>query len=476
MNSRRECLLALGALLLTACDPPAKAADPALAAWNRAAFGPRPGDLDGFRLEDFLEGQLHPLELDDSECDRRLALFPTLSKSLTTLWADHWCAIPDDFTDQEWAYLELPYHETVQAAFVRAVYSRRQLLEVLADFWHNHFSVYGPHEEIMPVFPSYDRDVIRAHALGNFRRFLEAVASHPAMLTYLDNQSNEVAGPNENYARELLELHTLGIAAYGGARPPEGAATWVDNDVYEVARCFTGWGKDEDRGRLLYDPARHDRFNKRVLGCWLRSDLPDMADGRAVLDILAEHPATAHHICFKLCRRLVCDDPPPGLVERAATVFLRANGADDQLRQVVGCILRSPEFRGTWGGKRKRPFEFAASLLRALKADFSRLNEDFLYVYESMGQPLFARPTPDGYPDRADAWRNTASAMFRWRLVQGLLDQELGVLIDLSGPQDSAGWCRRMLGRPARRMDLLEGARTRELVALLAMGTEFTLS
>lgn len=481
-TSRREWFslagIALGGVMLSTCNGPARATAPlAVIATNRAGFGPRPSDLEGFDFEEFLEGQLHPDELDDDDCDRRLQSLVTLRKSFDQLYSDHWHDIPDDYTDEEWAYLELPYHQTVQGAFLRAVYSRRQLQEVLADFWHNHFSVYGRNEEIMPLFPAYDRDAIRPHVLGSFRAMLGAVAAHPVMSIYLDNRSNELSGPNQNYARELLELHTLGADSYQGARDPlrverggNGVAlAYVENDVSEVARCFTGFAVDEEDGRFGFSPSWHDPANKLVLGRYLPRAADDVS---IVLDMLAEHPATARHIAFKLCRRLVADDPPPELVARAARVFHQKRHERDQLRHVVRLILSSVEFKTTWGSKRKRPFEFTVSLLRALNADFSELSPDFLSLYERMGQPLFARTSPDGYPDVAGHWDHTGSILFRWQLIHDLLAGELEVRVDLE-PGD---WSWRLLGRLSRHQELLDDLRSpRELVSLLAMGAEFQM-
>ena len=189
---------------------------------NRLEFGPLPEDWQRFadlgqnddqRLAAFLDEQLHPDKIEDTELETRMKKsgFKTLEKSLTKLYEEHIVNNPyGDNDEKHWQWFNLPADETVEATFLRAVYSRKQLQEVLADFWHNHFNVFGWHEELAPLFASYDRDVIRTHLFGNFRQFLEAVASHPSMLYYLDNRSNSDAGPNENYARELLELHYAG--------------------------------------------------------------------------------------------------------------------------------------------------------------------------------------------------------------------------------------------------------------------------
>jgi len=465
-------------------------------ALNRLAFGPRPDDLQAFRalpgntpeeqLEAYIEQQLTPEGLEDADCQARLAAagFETLAKTPEQLWDDHILNNPyDDSDERHWQWYELPVKETYLAAFLRAVYSRRQLFELLVDFWHNHFNVYGWHEAVAPLFASYDRDVIRPHALGNFRQMLEAVSSHPSMLYYLDNYTNSDAGPNENFARELFELHTLGAENYLGVRDPRtvpgyeaGAAQgYVDNDVYEAARCFTGWRVDDDRwegendvgqsGRFLYYRPWHDRFNKVVLGRYLPADQPDQKDGRDVLDILAAHPGTANYISRKLCRRFLSDDPPEEVVQAAAAAFLAAVDAPDQLRQVLHVILRSDAFRLSWGQKVKRPFEAAAAMLRALQADFSRISDGLRWTYEMMGQPLFGRHTPDGYPDRQEAWATTMSLLYRWNFAIGVVenwfnDEETQPAIrihvnvwdqtpgDVRSPQGLADyWIERLLGR-----------------------------
>jgi len=432
--------------------PPAALPDLATIIFGRLAFGARPAEREAFlnlgeseeaRLQAWVEAQLHPETLDDAEFEARYqqAGFETLHKSLEQLYTDHIVNNPyGDNDDRHWQWFVLPSEELVDATFLRAVYSRKQLQELLADFWHNHFNVYGWDEELTPAFASYDRDVIRAHLFGNFRQFLEAMASHPAMLYYLNNRSNSDAGPNENFARELFELHTLGAENYLGVRDPKTveqaanglAVGYVDNDVYEAARCFTGWRVDDDlwegedeigvSGQFIYYRPWHDRFNKIVLGKYLPADQPDLQDGRDVLDLLAYHPGTALHLSRKLCRRFISDHPPESIVQAAAQTFLEAKDAPDQLRQVYRVILLSPEFRAAWGGKLKRPFEFAVSVLRALNADFTRLPGGARWLYGMLGQPLFGQHPPTGYPDVAEAWANTMATLYGWNFITGVTE------------------------------------------------------
>lgn len=260
------------------------------------------------RLQAYVDQQLNPQAIVDSDCDARLAAagFNTLGKTLEQLWADH--VVNND----DWSYRMLPFTETEKTTFIRAVYSKRQLFEVLADFWHNHFNVYGWHYYVGPVFVHYDRDVIRANMLGNFRAMLEQAARSTAMLFYLDNYINQAGGFNENFARELLELHTLGAENYLGVMDPfqvpvgdDGIAIgYVDNDVYEAARSFTGWRVDYSTwepgvgqsGAFLYYPPWHDRANKFFMHQYIPADQADMKDGQDVLDIIAHHPGTARFI------------------------------------------------------------------------------------------------------------------------------------------------------------------------------------
>ncbi len=404
---------------------------------ERAAFL-RSGLEDPVRLQAWLAEQLHPEQIDDSAFEARLkkAGFTTLDKSLEQLIDEHVVNNPyADNDDRHWQWFMAPYNEAKEAAFLRATYSKKQLSERLAAFWHNHFSVNAGDDDLSPTFPSYDRDVIRKHLFGNFRQMLEAVATHPLMLVYLNNRSNSDAGPNENYARELFELHTLGAENYLGVSDPnkvakntEGLAIgYVDNDVYEAARCFTGWRVDDDfydyedgvgkTGTFLYFRPWHDRFNKFILGNYLPADQPDMQDGRDVLDMLARHPGTATFISRKLCRRFICDDPPESIVQAAAQTFLANKDASDQLARVYTTIFTSAEFRSIWAGKVSQPFELAIKVLRALNADFTRLPDGLMWTYEKMGQPLYARHTPDGYPDKAAPWVNSMVTLFSWNFI-----------------------------------------------------------
>ncbi len=433
-------------------SPSSLTALPPLAAvtLSRAAFGPAPGDIEDFnargssdmaRLTSWVDEQLDPRSIDDSDLEARLAnpAFRTLNKSLTRLWADHYR--PENIT---WEERVRPVYEVLYATMTRAIYSRRQLQEVMVDFWHNHFNVYGYETPNACVWVHYDRDIIRPHVLGNFRQMLEANAKSTAMLYYLDNVESSDEGPNENYARELLELHTLGAENYLGIMPqwdvpldgqgrPVG---YVDGDVLEVARCFTGWTvanghwsdpSDPDSGEFYYRDFWHDRFQKYVLGEFIPADQAALEDGLRVLDKLAEHPGTARHICRKLCRRLVSDNPPESLVESAAAVFHDNWQAPDQIRQVVRHILLSPEFRGTWGAKMKRPFETLMGAMRVCGAEITLHPDDddsrsLSWLMEKTGHHPFSWIPPNGFPDSRATWQGSTPIIMTWRIINWLMN------------------------------------------------------
>lgn len=452
-------------------------------ALNRMAFGIGPGDLEAFqalpgsskmeKFRAFVERQLNPASIGDNECEARLAPLKTLGKNVEQLWREYYRGVPDG--DKKYEIIFQPTNETKFATLLRAVYSKRQLQEVLADFWHNHFNISPDRDErIAPTFASWDREVIRKHLLGNFRQMLGAVAAHPAMLYYLDNASSNRAGPNENWSRELFELHTMGSENYLGVkrqRDVQGYAQgqpvgYVDDDVYEATRAFTGWrvndNKDEpgmnDSGTFHFHAPGHDRFQKTVLGRYLPPDQAPTKDGNDVLDALAEHPGTARYISRKLARRLISDNPPQSVIDQAAKVFMEQAKAPDQLKQVVRSILLSDAFAQTWGQKIKRPFEGYVSMLRATNAQLNPDKAgDIMWQLWQLGQPLFGRIPPDGYPDYREAWSGTSSLLERWRWAQGLSGDWWGEAIKSEVVKQTPTrkpkevltfWSSRVLGRP----------------------------
>jgi uncharacterized protein (DUF1800 family) len=331
--------------------------------------------------------------------------------------------------------------EVIAATYLRNVYSRYQLREVMAQFWHDHFHVNANADEhIMVALPTYDRDVIRANALGNFREMLEGVASSTAMLYSLSNQSSRAGSANENYGRELFELHTLGRDAYLNDRydrwrevpgalqgAPQG---YIDQDVYESARAFTGWTVENGNaidgqrklpstGRFAYVEAWHDGYQKRVLAQEFDPFAVPRHDGRRVLDLVSDHPATAKHLAQKLCIRFLGPNPPDALVARVAEEWRRQAKAPDQIVKVVRLIALSPEFEASRGAKVKRPLVLAAGFLRLTSADFTP-TEAFHNGVISAGQRLFGFPAPTGMPDTNDDLLGTSALRNRWNLLLGL--------------------------------------------------------
>jgi uncharacterized protein (DUF1800 family) len=339
-----------------------------------------------------------------------------------------------------------PRVEVAVATLIRAVYSRWQLREVLCDFWHNHFNVNAWDNVIGTALPTYDREVVRRHCLGNFRELLEAVAQSAAMLCYLNNRSSRTGAPNENYARELFELHTLGRDAYLNGlysrwREVPGAlegkpAGYIDQDVYEAARAFTGWGLEDGSGlgsarnlprtgKFTYVESWHDNYQKRVLASEFDPYQAPLTDGRKVLDLAAFHPATAHHLAKKLCMRLVSDDPPASLITSTAKVWLSHRHHPEQIARTVEHIATSREFGASTGRKIKRPLELMASFVRASGIDFTP-TEPLLNEMDAAGQRLFGWPTPTGHPDHGGYWLGANALRRRWTLVAGLSENWWG--------------------------------------------------
>jgi uncharacterized protein (DUF1800 family) len=310
--------------------------------------------------------------------------------------------------------------EATQARLLRAIGSERQLEQVLVDFWFDHFNVSAEKGRVRWMISAYERDAIRPHVLGRFRDLLGAVAHHPAMLFYLDNwqsvrdgfepkgrgkkPENAPKGLNENYARELLELHTLGVnAGYSQA------------DVREAARALTGWSialgpKQPNEGEFVFRAPAHDAGEKRVFGLVLPAG-GGAEDGEKLLDFLAAHPATARFIARKLCVRFVSDAPPAALVERVAKVFLDTGG---DLRATTRAIFESKEF---WspeavGAKTKTPLEFVASAVRAL-GTIEDAERPLAQALEQLGAPLYRCAPPTGYAEVAAPWVSAGALVTR---------------------------------------------------------------
>ena len=383
--------------------------------------------------EDYLEEQLDPLAIDDAALDARLAGYTTLALS------------PKELIDGYPEDIARPFFELKGATLLRSVYSKRQLFERMCEFWSDHFSIDHQKGDVAwALKPEDDRLVVRAHALGSFPALLSSSAHGGAMLYYLDNWLNFAGAPQENYARELMELHTLGV---GGG--------YTENDVREVAKCFTGWTLDVDaespdflRGQFVN--ALHERGSKTVLGVTI-PQYPGRENAQRVLDILAAHPSTARFLAKKLIRWLLTETPPASLVEQVASVYLATSG---DIRSMIRAILARENVAGVSAPLQprfRRPFHLMTSILRGLDARVDDPLYLVFYLY-FLGHSPFDWPAPSGYPDSARAWGSTL--LPRWTFLSHLLAGEVpGVtlpigrilsVLEVNGPDDHAGLARRI--------------------------------
>ena len=455
MNPSRstfKTMLALALILVSAAPVFVKAAQPAddraaLHVLNRVAFGPRAGDIERVRrmgIDAWLDEQLHPerIALPDS-LTTRLATLATTNMPIADLIAEFRAdqkavqeakraeavnattgasATPADRKGDAKAQRREDYQrinvQSGEARLARAIDSPRQLEEVMTDFWFNHFNVFIGKGLDHVLVANYERDAIRPHALGNFRDLLGATARHPAMLFYLDNwlstspdfeprgalavgKKAKAAGLNENYARELMELHTLGVENEG---KPGG---YTQRDVTELARILTGWTFDPrpaspNAGQFVFDPRRHDNGVKTWLGKTITPN--GEGEGEQALDVLAMHPATAHHIAYQLAQYFVADNPPPALVDRLSARFLATRG---DIRAVLKTLFDSAEFRDPKfdAAKFKTPYQYVVSAARASGVAVVNVRP-LLGVLAQLGMPLYGCQTPDGYKNTEDAWLN----------------------------------------------------------------------
>jgi uncharacterized protein (DUF1800 family) len=503
---------------------------------NRIGFGPRPGDVERVRalgIDKFIDQQLHPERLDDSATEARLKNVESIHMGLTELAekypqpgmiarelglkgkaaapktapaepanasgdnapANQAADAPLDLNKQENRQMVMAYYrehglkppqmllqDLMQQKVIRAVYSERQLQEVMSDFWYNHFNIFWPKGADKVLTTDYEMSAIRPHTLGKFEDLLMATAKSPAMLFYLDNFQSSAPdaqlpgrrgigqqsrfqrrglarrndpytreqaerdqtrspqmsaepqqraqtiqqfkkrkpGINENYARELMELHTLGVE--GG---------YTQKDVQEVARCFTGWTIVQPRkgGGFIFRPFMHDDGEKTVLGHKIPAG-GGMKDGEMVIDILAHHPSTAKFISAKLVRRFVSDAPPPALVDRVAQVYMKSDG---DIREMLRTIFTSPEFyaKDAYRAKIKSPFELAVSAIRAIGGDVNNTLMITQFI-SKMGQPLYRYQPPTGFPDKAEQWVNTGALLERLNFGLALSANKLrGTSVDL---------------------------------------------
>jgi uncharacterized protein (DUF1800 family) len=318
--------------------------------------------------------------------------------------------------------------EAASRSLLPALYSPRPLQEQLTWFWMNHFSVYQGKHNLRAMVGDYEEQAIRPHALGKFRDLLGAVAQHPAMLRYLDNDQNALHRLNENYARELLELHTLGVN--GG---------YSQRDVQELARVLTGVGvnlgtgtpklRPELQGRYVrrglfeFNPARHEGGDKQVLGLTVRAG--GLGELNQVLDHLSRQSATAHFISTKLALYFVSDEPPPALVERMAQTFLQSDG---DIAQTLRSMFASTEFAQSLGGKFKDPVHYLVSTLRLAYDDQPITNPaPMLNWLARMGEPLYGHPTPDGYSMLRSAWASPAQMVTRFEVARAIASGNAGL-------------------------------------------------
>jgi len=392
----------------------------ALHALNRLGYGPRPADVRRVLargLERYVDDQLNPLP--DPDLDTRLRPLTTLnypiSQVLTIYNADNRAIGPliDEFQ---------------AAKLIRSVHGLNQLQEALVDFWFNHFNVYIADGFVRYSVMSYERDAIRPHVFGRFRDLLGAVAAHPAMLFFLDNYLNRadvnqgarvVAGINENYGRELLELHTVGVDA-----------GYSQTDVREAARVFTGWGIDnlQNSGAFIFRAAQHDRGAKRVFGLDIAAG-GGKEEGDRLLDYLAAHPATARFISWRLAQRFLADDPPARVVDRMAATFTSTGG---DLRAVMRTLAGTAEFwaEAFAGGKVKTPFEYVVSVIRAVEGQVTNAR-GLAAQLNTMGMGLYASVPPTGYSNRGSEWLNPSSHLSRMNFALDVAANAIpGVAVD----------------------------------------------
>lgn len=357
-------------------------------------------------LASWIEEQLAYDSLDDLACDVRLSRFDTLNMSAQDLFD-----LSDKLFDNQDRAL-VP-DELRQATLMRQVYSNRQLFERMVEFWTDHFNISVEKGDCFYLKTIDDREVVRSHALTSFHDLLHASSHSPAMLIYLDNQSNDKQLPNENYAREVMELHTLSVDA-----------GYTQGDVMQLARCLTGWTVKDHfwRGQFTFDADLHDDGVKSVLGMTIQPSGEHEAE--SVFARLGSDPNTAHFIALKLARRFISETPPDDLVGRAAGTFLQTDG---DLRAVLRTVLLDgldsvqPKF--------KRPADFVVSALRMLDARTDAGTGVHQYLAR-MGQPYFAWPTPDGFPDRSEPWMG--NLVPRWQFALGLARGEIkGTGIDV---------------------------------------------
>ncbi len=433
---------------------------------NRVAFGPRPGDVERVRrigVDAYIDEQLHPERIaigdalrarlasldverlpagtmvDGYRSEQRAVRAAQAEQAGKTADGSNGIQVKDDVVAARREQYRRLTLQTDEARLAQAIDSPRQLEEVMTDFWFNHFNVFIGKDLDRALVASYERDAIRPHVLGHFRDLLGATAKHPAMLFYLDNwlstgadavvnqsaikAAKQPAGLNENYARELMELHTLGVANEGKT------GGYSQKDVTELARMLTGWtfdGRATGRGGplegadsdalFIFAPRRHDNGTKDWLGHRVAPN--GQQEGEFALDVLAMHPATARHVSFELAQYFVADEPPPALVDRMTARYLATDG---DIREVMRVLLYSPEFRSpaAMTAKFKTPYQYVVSAARASGVDVVNV-QPLVGVLAQLGMPLYGCQTPDGYKNTEAAWLNPEGVTRRINFVTAL--------------------------------------------------------
>jgi uncharacterized protein (DUF1800 family) len=424
---------------------------------RRATFGPRAADLEAVKRlgrEAWVERQLHPELIPDRDIEDRLSAYESLGLTPTGYWAmldDRRPALrpPGPGEDRTAAARKrqqevnrlrnLALREVPASVLLRAVYSQRQLEEVMVEFWRNHFNVDVNKDQVRYYLPDWEREVLRKHVFGDFESFLLATARHPAMLFYLDNHVSQAPmargekvlrgneregrtdGLNENYARELMELHTLGVDN-----------GYDQDDVIQLALVLTGWSIEnvgENRGAFLFRDRYHAKGRKKVLGKTVKDG--GVEEGEALVRHLARHKNTREFVCTKLVRYLAADDPPPALVRDAVATWKKTKG---DLREVVRTILLSEDFYAApcLLTKARTPFEFVSGTLRVLGADV-RDPSAVLGRLADMVQPVYGCEDPTGYSDAAADWMDPGVLAVRWQFAYDVLKGRVaGVQMDAS--------------------------------------------
>ena len=461
---RVEDLLGMGPKIGPCVPPTGEGIDLISHVMNRLSFGPTPSEyarvkgLAGTEEEAvaaYLEEQLNPEEIPDKRAQRAARRFEALSAPLGEM-----------FEYKEEFLLE----QLTRATLVRATRSERQLYEVMTHFWTDHFNIDSSKKDCKWLKAADDREVVRKNALGSFSEMVRASALSPAMLWYLDGRENrkrkEEEKPNENYARELLELHTLGVN--GG---------YTQDDVMEVARCLSGWtvrGKKKFfKGKVEFHAGSHDDGVKRVLGHEIAAGGGEK-DLDAVLDIVCNHPSTARYLAEKLCVRFIAEEPSAESIDEVAKAFTASAG---DIRATLRGVFATQEFLiGSRGGKLKRPFELIVSALRATRAEVAD-EMDLVDYLIRMGHAPFQYPTPDGYPDVASPW--TGTLLWRWHFAVALARNDVSkkIVVDEKKLTEEAGGVEglaaSLLGRVATAGELESVERTGEPLAMILASPGF---